>query len=105
VKKLIIILTIFIIFTLVPTGLILNVSGSTLTKDLPQPLLAPEVQIISPKPGDVIRGNTTIEYSNFTGAEDVKFSYYLDANSDGVANDGNNWHSIGLDTDLTDNLI
>jgi hypothetical protein len=104
VKKLIIILTIFIIFTLVPTGLILNVSGSTLTKDLPQPLLAPEVQIISPKPGDVIRGNTTIEYSNFTGADDVKFSYYLDANSDGVANDGNNWHSIGLDTDLTDSF-
>lgn len=103
-KKLIIILSILIILNLVPTSLILNVSGSTLSEDPPQPLLAPEVQIISPKPGDVISGNTIIEYSNYTGAEDVKFSYYLDANSDGLANDGNNWQSIGLDTDLTDSF-
>jgi len=95
-KKIVVILSILIILNLIPVGL-------TTSQGLPEPLVAPEVYITSPKPGDVIRGNFTIEYTNYTGASDVQFSYYIDTNSDGKPNDGNTWQNIGVDMDLTDN--
>jgi subtilisin family serine protease len=75
---------------------------SEIIMGIPGDITPPQIVVNSPGNDTKIRNNVTLKYTADIDTSYVGFEYYIDANSDDIANDGFDWIEIGMDQTPTD---